>query len=481
MGTQDSFFAGEEGGRVGASDILVARTDLLVETEQSEFPSVNLLEAKLYLLSCLNSLASMNMLAGLSKAGSEAIEEQYGADAEKVLSGAERNVRAHRINAKNHFKQAYGFDRMPGDEEDKKRDTKEAFEEFKREYAPSHPKLNKYREIIRDQVATLAETHDQSVFDFVTSFNREFGLRPHDQLAEHKVNDDGMPHLNWVERVEVLRYDPRAGFIPSTRAELNIVIGLLDYLDNPEHPMGINSHLDEIKGHQVAEMMKQGRGAAEARAYADRSEESKVWEVGDFAIDAAQALVALKDLQSCLDEGYRPDLTLGDLEAEIGVEHPSYPYIFQFFDLEEFLQNGKVTGLGMMPLRSREHRFTNSSGEELDGLQRGKHKIIHSQYTRPDRAESMDRHFCRRKGQLKGKKGALNIREIREQLPEMIRAQQARLEFMLQRLQDVRGSYPEDQGRQVHSTVRVLRAISDTEAVVAGVFFDAEQELSYAA
>src|SRR5690606_25709107 len=69
-----------------------------------------------------------------------------------------------------------------------------------------------------------------------SSANRKNGLRPHAPEAMDST----------TERLAAIKGDPRAGFYPKTNSEKVLVLSWLDYLDNPEKPLGIVNQLREV-------------------------------------------------------------------------------------------------------------------------------------------------------------------------------------------------------------------------------------------
>jgi hypothetical protein len=468
MSEDQQLFQGEEGGGVAAAGILVPRSDLLADNPETDHPSVDVVEANLHLLSCLNAIAGANMRAGLETAGSRVLDQTRYDNVDAVVSGAHRKREQLQLEAKRHFAAAYGLSVMKTilPEDEAKADAREAYREFLEDKASSHKKLDTTRNKLRRSIRSLTERHaiDDLPFDIaIGQINQRIGFRPYDG-QEPEITDEGDEtsedqQLGHRLRLEVLQFDPRGGFRPSTRQELNTVVAYLDYLDNPEHPLGVSAQLLEVLVHQ-----RKPDGRTEVDGV--RAVESITWEIGDYAIDATQALVAIEQLAADLED-VRPSLQLAELDA-VDIDHPALPYVFQYFDTEEFIEHGRIRGLNQLPLRTRKLRLTDESGRELHHNADGKHKIMHSQYTTPNRTNAFKTHFKRRMGLLSRVKG-LKVKEVREAIGIIREQQELRLTFMLQRLEDIRGGFYHEHA-ETSQGKGILRAIEDSEDMVAAVY-----------
>jgi|GEM_PF-2137493 len=459
---QDKLFIGEERGGVKSLDELVIPGELL-DDQVEVLSEIEPIERSFHLLNCLNALAAVNMRVGLQKAGIHALGlESYGGHRGNVVAGAGRNAKRILTEAKQHFARACDLDGLLADDPDHepeiKRGVRRAFERFTTQYGVDHIQLDKARRQLRRHIKTGVETKEIDVITTITKLNREQNFRPYqeDISDELETTDEDSKKLKYRNRLEVLRFDPRAGFLPTTRAELNTVVAYLDYLDNPDYPLGVTDQLFEVVSHQ---QKIDGFAAAEGH----RAAESITWEIGDHAIDAALATTSLKQLAQDI-EVTNPELKLVDVD-EVGANNPALAYVFQYFDLLEFIREGKVAGLNRDPARTRPQRYLDQDGREVQGMVPGKHKRIYSPYTRPDRTKDFEKHYLR---QL----NSLTIRDLRLTLPDIIANHERRLEFMLARLGETDQFFGEKPG---HLTDGVKKAVADSEAIAYAVFTESDQ------
>jgi hypothetical protein len=115
------------------------------------------------------------------------------------------------------------------------------------------------------------------------------------------------------------------------------------------------------------------------------------------------------------------------LAEELGVEHEVLPFLIRYDDLDKFLTTGTVKGLNRDPLRTAEDRWL----PEDTVVAPGKHKVVHSQYTRPDATQQFKKH-------LEHRAKTMTFGEMRTVIDNAIENELKRSYFHWQRLHDTK-------------------------------------------
>lgn len=399
---------------IGANaDLLQVRDFYGADPGQSA--SINRIEQKIHLLNSLGHLAGANMMQGLLTIGPEGVADRYGDEASRVVLAAEQKRVNHIERAKWEFAWATGrfvleeSGIMTGVEA--KALTRSMFSDFLKKYhLPEDRKIQwDYRRQLEMEVRELQSDR--------TLFNREQGLRPYQPATKtsegspsaHEIKE--LAFLDTKQRLEAIAEDPRASFLPATHREKNLVMTFLDYLDNPEYPLGINNQFFEVVAH--AQKVKRAGVKAGVRAV-----ESIVWEVGDYLANASESVQVLLELRAAL-RGCSPRVTLTET---VGDEHAGLAPLIRYMNIREYLKTGTVAGLKRDSLRTAEERRT------AEGP--GQHKRVHDQYSRPDRTQAFDKY-------LRKRPSSLTVGEAWPWLDEAISNETMRANFMAQRLGDV--------------------------------------------
>lgn len=302
---------------------------------------------------------------------------------------------------------------------------------IKNNYGPHKHKENiALSRLIRQE----AERRSRDLETAVTSVNREHGLRPH--KPEPATADKELEKLGKRTRMEVVQNDPRAGFLPATHREKGRVVIFLDYLDNRDYPFGVNDQLKEV----FLKVKRENDGDV---GEGMRAVESIAWELCDYLQDAALTHQQLVDLRTdALD--VRPDVKVVDDEL---ANHPGMERIISYLSRLEWMEFGEVNGLGRDPLRSTEERWTHQ-GE-------GRHKIVRSPFTRPDRTQTFEKYIEKRKK-------TLTFSEVKWVIDEAIDNEVHRMKFMARRLKEMEiySGYPEAVQDAIDEGLNSLASIS---------------------
>jgi hypothetical protein len=375
---------------------------------ESEFPAVDLIERDLHLQNVASYLGQMSQTEGLVKASHTPhrviLDKRYSDEAGKVVANAQERARKVRTTAKWEFLRAFGAtDLGESDEpEASQRELAGEFSKFERTYGHSHDAVARhgFAERLRNNVKSM-----QLAF---TVANRQAGERPHKSDKSRAKAEQ--PKLSTQERLEAVFDDPRAGFLPTSHREKNLVLTFLDYLDNPAYPLGINNQLYEVFRRRGNETHLQVEGIRAMRSIA--------YELVDYASQAQEQLLDLRRLQVAIKDCDNPFVTM--LE-DIGADHPGYAPLVRFIDLQQKLKTGQDTVLGRDVMRSREDR--------VDHDPRNKRKTVGDEYT----SRLVETEFADR---ITAQVAALKIGEVRSLINQAIADQEKRRAFWVERLDD---------------------------------------------
>lgn len=381
--------------------------DFTGSSEQQD-PTVGLVERNLHLQNVLTMFAHISQIKGMQQAMQTPhrteIDQRYNGAAtqvtERMLAGIGKPV----LVAKWEFARAFGlFDiEEVVDTSDAKRMALESFGTFHRQFGPA------YRVQERNAMLQKLEHNTKLIQDGVTLANRKAGLRPH--KPTEKVAGKEEPQLTAQERLQAIVNDARAGFMPTTNDEKNMVLSFLDYLDNPKYPMGINNQLYEVYYNRA--------NATHLQVEGERAMRSIAYEITDFYKNAHQQIQALAQLRLLINDCPNPFVTLAE---EVGDEHPGYAPLVRFLDLEELTKTGSVEGVGGWRQVLKTH--SNRDGHS----QQRKRKTVEDPYTRSE----LEPLFAER---IASKPYELTVGLMRKAIALAISDQEKRFQFMHQRL-----------------------------------------------
>jgi hypothetical protein len=170
-------------------------------------------------------------------------------------------------------------------------------------------------------------------------------------------------------KLEGLREDDRAGFLPTTHREKSQAYELLDYMEPGKYERGVTTRLDEIFYRQQREMQKQGMTAREAHDVARDSVRSVIREWGDYYADARHSWVKLEALGKLVADTPNPDLTLESL-LDDEAQGETVAQLIRFDILRRHRDTNDIQGFD--PLWVREDR--SAPTEE-------KHKTVEDMFT----------------------------------------------------------------------------------------------------
>lgn len=401
----------------------------------------NRIEQKIHLINTLGYFAAAKSREGFTQVGSFGVaEERYGAKASEVITGAARNAGYFKRLANEEFKQAVAEPALlEGNQFGRGRirstvDT--MFAHFFSEYykSPNSSKLSRvYRKQLETEVRRLQEEQ--------TIYNREHGLHWSSTPAEISPNKKDASAkqtsteaasdltLDTQGRLQAIKEDVRAGFLPRSNSEKNLVITYLDYLDNLEYPLGVVDQLIEVwtgvQKYRIPEMDKP-EPKYWGKLTARRAVESIVWELADYYEDAKVSQVELEALRHTIQD-VAPRLRVDELD-ELDASHPGLMRLIRGMDVARYAETGNGPNILRDPLAGTIERIVPSNDRNP-----GRHKFMHDQYTRPDRA-------LRRPGleaYLQERTHGLTVKEIRLNLPEVLKTERNRFDFMRRRLEDM--------------------------------------------
>lgn len=225
--------------------------------------------------------------------------------------------------------------------------------------------IAKYSELIkiegeRPQGDVYYETPNAELLD------RPVQVQP--VIANKKPARERKKELTTRQKLEVLRDDPHAGFLPATHREKNYATALLDYVKNPRSRAATASQLQEIFVHQ-----------AKPKLFGDKFNPTKgkialksvTYEMGDYLVQSTRQMIALERLDQLVEACPNPSVTL--LE-QAGKAHEAYGPLVRYIDLLALRERGTLMP-GFEPLITLENRDTRDFQD--------KHKTVEDVYTSP--------------------------------------------------------------------------------------------------
>ncbi len=375
-------------------------------THDTQHPSVHLAERSIHLQNVITILAQKSMLEGFVSFDTPA-DESYGERASQVRAQAQDKI--HRLDreAKYAFAHASGLNSMLEagyDTDETKALTRGLYAAFVAEFYGS---VNyKKAQAFRRSLAESLDASSQQLIEVAEAPTPEQPL-----LAEQKLNNH--------EKLEAIRNDERAGFLPATNREKTMTLTLLDYVGKP---VGTAQQLIEVFRHSQGFIRKGDTVRTAGASEGKRAVESVIYEMGDFASDATRSHEILAAFQAELAGVLNPQLRL---EVVFGNAHPAYAALRRYEALKKLYEskNPEVSAPATDPMRTVEDRWA-KEGE-------GKHKSLHSKYTTPNQSEEVAQeiaHFA----------SNTTIRDVRTLVMDALTNEERRAEFFLTRLKEVR-------------------------------------------
>lgn len=234
-------------------------------------------------------------------------------------------------------------------------------------HASQAPVRARMYDFLRERVTATQTT--------TTELNRELGVRKHAPTLKVKVPEQ----LGTPARLTALRDDNRAGFLPATNNEKNYTLAFLDYLDNPDYPLGINNQMMEIFNHQTR------LGRPDRYEVARQAMASVPYELGDALENSLMSLDALRKLEAEVADCDNPNVPL--LEISEGLE-AAYGPLLRYRDLAALRAKCATKAPVKDILRTR---FNRGIPQQLPM----KNKTVEDLYTAAVRSETMDDYIAR--------------------------------------------------------------------------------------
>lgn len=335
----------------------------------SETLSVNLGQRAFFLIESLNELEKAKDIRERVKSGWP--QQRYGN--EHVANLIKLAVQ-HESNSRKSFSDARGTDQLiaqAGDEAEVamiRAEDSQDYLKFKWGYGseelnnPERYPRKKQRPTIRTELAHFVQW---------SAFSNKAGVedtnlpKPENIVADEpvddssEINDDTKETLTDQEKLQAILEDDRAGFMPTTDIEKNLVLTYLHYLDNPnEFPLGPMNQLLEVVRFHIKHAP--GKAGVELGTSAAR----RITHIfGDFLDQSMSQIEQLKMTATLLHETPNPSLSIGTaLNSEMLGAIPLLRYV----DLTDFMTGKKE--FSFKPLLSR-HHARKVDGKEVDQIE----------------------------------------------------------------------------------------------------------------
>jgi hypothetical protein len=384
------------------------------EIRESESPSDaianSLVEHDIQLQNVLYGFSAVNSRMGFGKRAGDA--EIFNSYSVTGVASAEENLRE---KAEMDFKRAFGLFAI---EASGLANVKvvtgwadAAYNRFKALYShPGQPYTKSRAELL-----DFLEARVRAVQAARTTENRAQSRRPYKLDEETAKPALKVPEtLDARARLHALNRDPRAGFLPASNNEKNKVMAFLDYLDNPDYPLGINNQLLEIFNHQAR------LDRPDNLEVARQAMVSIPYEIGDMLENGLHSLTSLRGLELEVDDCPNPRVPLAELEID---DTLAFAALVRYYDLRAFRDKGVVPAGIKDPLRGKENR---AKAQTLPG----KNKTVEDSYTATEPATAITEHIDEAVENL-------TVGKTRKLVSEAVADQEMRVAFMADRLRDM--------------------------------------------
>lgn len=402
---------------IGQDALIIAHPESgeMVTRDFSSEGAVDLVAHRLHQLNTLSLFGAINQREMFYSYQQSVAEERYGDRAGQVLEGAKRVRNEMQDEARDEFYRSLGVftvletaDQFPGF------NTEEYLADAKRRWTIFQAKYRGERHSA--ERSQLMKQLRAGITVRQAEINREEESRPYISTADQKrdVKRDGTeyPLLSSRERLQALQDDPRAGFLPKNDREKIKCFTYLDYLDNPEYPLGINNQFIEIFIHQ-----QKGKSSGKLELARD-AVRSVTHELHDHLTDAQKSLSSLVALEQDLD-GCNPNLYLSD---DVDTDHPGVAVLIRYRDLAHFRDTGEKPAGMANPLRAVEDRRPHDDAT--------KNKTVADLYTAVNRPPEMDTY-------IDEEAHGMTVRQARKLIKQAIKDERARGIFLQDRMDDL--------------------------------------------
>lgn len=222
-------------------------------------------------------------------------------------------------------------------------------------------------------------------------------------------------------KLEALRDDGRAGFLPKSHREKSQAYELLDYMTPGKYERGVSTRLDEIFYHQQKNADKAGKTPVEGYDIANDTVRSVVREWGDYYTNARSSWRKLHALQKLIHDTPNQRFSMADLlddeaNGEVATQLIRYDSLRKRRDTKE--------PIGFDPLWVREDR-SNPTDD--------KHKTVEDVFSHQN--EEFMAAFVRRRAEQ------MTVGEARRLVLEAKRDEALRAKFWRGNLEDLHDDY----------------------------------------
>lgn len=318
-------------------------------------PAVNLLERNIRLQNVLDLLKEKQRLENYRWVlGRDTdLDEEVRAARVESTSASIKNVTKHTKEQFAHAAGMYALIDSGVDEHTARRTTRRAFSDFLRK--GSGIRNSEKAEALR---GSLEERYP--IIEATTPI--DFPIHEDVTTAEETPGTSTVSRERRAAREDIMRIrsDDRAGFLPATHQEKNLVLPWLDYLNNPDRPRGVWHQLEEVFAHQQKHKHGVDGGVQALR--------SIVYEVTDYAGNAKTSVQALEDLQTRIDDLVHYRYSLAE---EFGDTHDAYAVLARHMDITGLLHQNPRSTADIMKTKVIRWEHEGPS----------KHKRIEDQYT----------------------------------------------------------------------------------------------------
>ncbi|HWT55872.1 MAG TPA: hypothetical protein VN031_02465 [Candidatus Microsaccharimonas sp.] len=328
-------------------------------------------------------------------------------------------------NAQREFGAAYGITQLTennlGTPEVIQTDASSQYAKFMQEFRGTSPMRFEKRRLMRiffgQQIA--GGTAEKTI---VNSAPTE-GAEPVSEPVELTSAAREYPKADTRIKLEGLRDDSRAGFMPTTHREKSQAYELLSYMEPGRYEKGISTRLDEIFFRQQREMRKAGKTPFEGYQVAADSVRSVVREWGDYLTDSRSSWKKLQSLHMLIDDTPNPKISLEEMLDDEG-QGETLTQLIRHDVLRKYRDGEGIVGFD--PLWVREDR-TKPTAE--------KHKTVEDMFTH--KSEEFMAAYIRRRAQQ------MTVGEVRAMVKEAIHDQENRGKFWRTVLKSLNEDYQE--------------------------------------